>query len=62
MLDYLFNRYLDYPRTAVLDLSPDGLDQKPGSEKTFTYPKFQTVTAGNTRGNTKLFAKQGWHE
>lgn len=23
-----------------------------------TYPKFQTVTAGNTRGNIRLFAKQ----
>lgn len=28
--------------------------------KLSTYPKFQTVTAGNTRGNTRLFAKQFW--
>lgn len=29
-------------------------------KKLSTYPKIQTVTAGNTRGNTRLFAKQGW--
>jgi len=28
--------------------------------KLSTYPRFQTVTAGNTKGNTRLFVKQGW--